>query len=64
MVQGLMRHAGCRCTLQIDTHARLEAKREAQHRAVEMIFSPEQETDRSATVLAEAEGPAAEAVLA
>jgi integrase len=42
VVQELMRHANCRCTLEIYSQARIQAKREAQHRVVEMIF-PRQE---------------------
>ena len=38
VVQELMRHANCRCTLEIYSQARTQAKREAQHRVVEMIF--------------------------
>ncbi len=37
-----MRHANCRCTLEIYSQARIQAKREAQHRVVEMIFPHEQ----------------------
>ena len=37
VVQELLRHANCRCTLEIYSQARLEAKRDAQHRVVEMI---------------------------
>jgi len=38
VVQVLMRHANCRCTLEIYSQARLQAKREAQHRVVELII--------------------------
>jgi integrase len=38
VVQELMRHANCRCTLEIYSQARLEAKRDAQRRVVEMII--------------------------
>jgi integrase len=37
VVQELMRHSNCRCTLEIYSQARLQAKQEAQHRIVEMI---------------------------
>jgi integrase len=43
VVQELMRHANCRCTLEIYSQARIQAKREAQHRVVEMIVSRERE---------------------
>jgi hypothetical protein len=43
VVQELMRHANCRCTLEIYSQARIQAKREAQHRVVEMIAPREQE---------------------
>jgi hypothetical protein len=43
VVQELMRHANCRCTLEIYSQARIQAKREAQHRVVEMILPPERE---------------------
>jgi hypothetical protein len=42
-VQELMRHANCRCTLEIYSQARLQAKREAQHRLVELIIPRERE---------------------
>jgi integrase len=42
VVQELMRHANCRCTLEIYSQARTQAKREAQHRVVEMIFPHDQ----------------------
>jgi hypothetical protein len=42
VVQELMRHANCRCTLEIYSQARIQAKREAQHRVVEMIFPREE----------------------
>jgi hypothetical protein len=41
VVQELMRHANCRCTLEIYSQARLQSKRDAQHRVVEMIISRE-----------------------
>jgi integrase len=37
VVQELMRHANCRCTLEIYSQARIQAKREAQHRVIQMI---------------------------
>jgi site-specific recombinase XerD len=43
VVQELMRHANCRCTLEIYSQARIQAKREAQHRVVEMIVPRERE---------------------
>jgi hypothetical protein len=43
VVQELMRHANCRCTLEIYSQARIQAKREAQHRVVEIIVSRERE---------------------
>jgi len=42
VVQELMRHANCRCTLEIYSQARIQAKREAQQRVVEMIFPREE----------------------
>ena len=45
VVQELMRHANCRCTLEIYSQARLQAKRDAQHRVVEMIIPRERETN-------------------
>jgi hypothetical protein len=50
VVQELMRHATCRCTLEIYSHARIQAKRDAQNRVGEMIVS----RDREAT---DVEGP-------
>jgi hypothetical protein len=41
VVQELMRHANCRCTLEIYSQARIQAKRDAQHRVVEMIVPRE-----------------------
>jgi integrase len=38
VVQELMRHANCRCTLEIYSQARIQAKQEAQRRVVEMIL--------------------------
>ena len=43
VVQELMRHANCRCTLEIYSQARIQAKRNALHRVVEMIFPEERE---------------------
>jgi hypothetical protein len=43
VVQELMRHANCRCTLEIYSQARIQAKREAQRRVVEMILPREHE---------------------
>ena len=43
VVQELMRHANCRCTLEIYSQARLQAKREAQHRVVKLIIPRERE---------------------
>ena len=45
VVQELMRHANCRCTLEIYSQARLQAKRDAQHRVVEMIIPREREAN-------------------
>jgi len=45
VVQELMRHANCRCTLEIYSQARTQAKREAQHRVVEMIPPHERDAD-------------------
>src|SRR5580704_11150776 len=36
-----MRDANCRCTLEIYSRARIQAKRDALHRVVEMIFPQE-----------------------
>ena len=63
VVQQLMRHANCRCTLEIYSQARIQEKREAQRRVIEMIFSHEQESGRSAEVQAGAEGNVADAEL-
>src|SRR5271170_3013513 len=43
VVQELMRHANCRCTLEIYSQARIQAKRDAQRRVVEMIVPRERE---------------------
>jgi integrase len=37
VVQEFMRHSNCRCTLEIYSQARIQAKREAQHRVIQMI---------------------------
>ncbi len=37
VVQELMRHSNCRCTLEIYSQARIQAKRDAQHRVIQMI---------------------------
>jgi len=44
VVQELMRHSNCRCTLEIYSQARVQAKRDAQHRIIEMIVPVERET--------------------
>lgn len=41
VVQELMRHASSRCALEIYSQARVAAKREAQQRLLQMIFSEE-----------------------
>ena len=41
VVQELMRHASTRFTLEVYTQARIEAKRQAQQRLVQMILSDE-----------------------
>ena len=51
VVQELMRHANCRCTLEIYSQARIQTKREAQHRVVQMILPQEQEVSRMVEVL-------------
>ncbi len=43
VVQELMRHSNCRCPLEIYSQARLQAKRDAQHRVIEMIVPQERE---------------------
>jgi integrase len=43
VVQELMRHSNCGCTLEIYSQARLQAKRDAQHRVIEMIVPQERE---------------------
>jgi len=44
VVQELMRHASSRCTLEVYSQVKLNAKREAQKRLVEMILSGEEST--------------------
>jgi len=48
VVQELMRHASSRCTLEIYSQARIEAKRKAQQRVVQMIFPEELTVTESA----------------
>src|SRR5260370_42453669 len=43
VVQERMRHSNCRCTLEIYSQARLQAKRDAQHRLIVMIVPQERE---------------------
>jgi integrase len=46
VAQELMRHSNCRCTLEIYSQAQIQAKRDAQHRVIEMIAPrPHQATD-------------------
>ena len=47
VVQELMRHSNCRCTLEIYSQARLQAKRDAQHGIMEMIVPGEREAARA-----------------
>jgi integrase len=63
VVQELMRHANCRCTLEIYSQARLQAKREAQHRVVEMIIPREREANDTELPLILANGEAARIAL-
>jgi integrase len=63
VVQELMRHASCRCTLEIYSQARIQAKRDAQRRVVEMIFPQEQEVIGIAEPLVFAKGDSAGAGL-
>ena len=58
VVQELMRHANCRCTLEIYSQARLKAKREAQHRVVELIMPREREATETELPLILANGEA------
>ena len=51
VVQELLRHSNCRCTLEIYSQARVEAKRDAQHRIIEMIVPVERENYRSKRIL-------------
>ena len=64
VVQELMRHANCRCTLEIYSQARLQAKRDAQHRVVEMIIPRERETNDTRLPLILAQSGAARMELA
>jgi len=59
VVQELMRHANCRCTLEIYSQARLQAKRDAQYRVVEMIIPREREASDARLPLILANGKAA-----
>jgi integrase len=43
VVQELMRHSNCRCTLEIYSQARIQAKRDAQHRVIEIIVPRKEE---------------------
>ena len=43
VVQELMRHANCRCTLEVYSQARIQAKRNALHRVAEMVLPQERE---------------------
>src|SRR6266852_3256779 len=38
VVQELVRHSNCRCTVEIYSQARIQAKRDAQHRVIQMII--------------------------
>ncbi len=42
VVQELMRHSNCRSTLEIYSQARIQAKRDAQHRIIQMIAPPKE----------------------
>lgn len=57
VAQELMRHANCRCTLEIYSQARFQAKREAQHRVVEMIVPQQRQATeaRESLILAKDE---------
>lgn len=59
VVQELMRHANCRCTLEVYSQARLQAKREAQHRVVELILPRESDATETELPLILANGEAA-----
>ncbi len=43
VVQELMRYSNCRCTLEIYSQARIQAKRDAQHRVIQMIVPRKRE---------------------
>jgi integrase len=58
VVQELMRHANRRCTLEIYSQARLQAKRDAQHRVVELIIPREREATETELPLILANGEA------
>jgi integrase len=45
VVQELMRHSNCRCTLEIYSQARIQAKRNAQHRLIQMIVPWKEATE-------------------
>jgi integrase len=45
VVQELMRHSNCRCTLEIYSQARIQAKRDAQHRLIQMIVPWKEATE-------------------
>jgi integrase len=47
VVQELMRHANCRCTLEIYSQAEIQARREARHRLVRMILPGEREATKT-----------------
>jgi hypothetical protein len=53
----------CRCTLEIYSQARLQAKREAQHRVVELIIPREREVTETEWPLILANGKAARTAL-
>ena len=59
VVQELMRHASGRCAREVYSQARIQEKRQAQRRVVEMIFSREHESGRSADVLGAVKSEAA-----
>lgn len=63
VVQELMRHANCRCTLDIYSQARLQAKRDAQRRVVEMIVPRELDLGGKAEVLTIGKSGASSAAL-
>jgi integrase len=64
VVHELMRHANCRCTLEIYSQARVQAKRDAQHRVVEMIIPREHEANDTESPLILAKSEAARMELA